>query len=213
MAELVLWGRSSSVNVQKVLWFLAETNTDFEHHIVGGPYGGLDQPAFAALSPLPRVPVLQHGNVAIWESHAVLRYLAELSAPHALSPGDSKERAGIEPWMELVSTTLQPPFIALFWQTVRMTEAQRDETKIVDARKAMRPALAAIAGRLKDQPWLAGDTMSLADITAGSLMFRINDVAADLIEDPALQRWYQRLQGREAYRQSVMTNYDELRAK
>ena len=213
MAELVLWGRSSSVNVQKVLWFLAETDTEFEHHIVGGPYGGLDQPAFAALSPLPRVPVLQHGGVAIWESHAVLRYLAEISAPHALSPRDAEQRAGIEPWMELVSTTLQPPFIALFWQMVRMTEMQRDEAKIVDARKAMQPALAAMANQLEDQAWLAGEDMSLADIAAGSLMFRINDVAPDLIENPALQRWYQRLQAREAYRKAVMTNYDELRAK
>lgn len=213
MADLVLWGRSSSVNVQKVLWFLAETGMAFEHHIVGGPYGGLDRPEFAALSPMPRVPVLQHGDVVIWESHAVLRYLAELVAPHLLSPRTMVERADIEPWMELVSTTLQPPFIALFWQMVRMTEAQRDDAKMEDARKAMRPALAAMSGQLATKDWLAGDKMSLADIAAGSLMFRLNDVAPDLIGDPALQRWYDRLRARAAYRQSVMTNYDELRAK
>ena len=213
MADLVLWGRSSSVNVQKVLWFLAETGMAFEHHIVGGPYGGLDRPEFAALSPMPRVPVLQHDDVAIWESHAVLRYLAELVAPHPLSPGNMVERAVIEPWMELVSTTLQPPFIALFWQMVRMTDAQRDVAKIEEARKAMRPALAAMSGQLATQDWLAGNEISLADIAAGSLMFRITDVAPDLIGDPALQRWYDRLRARDAYRQCVMTNYDELRAE
>ena len=212
MSELVLWGRASSVNVQKVLWFLAETGTPFEHHVVGGPYGGLDRPEFASLSPMPRVPVLQHGELAIWESHAVLRYLAEFVAPHALSPKTAIERAGIVPWMELVSTTLQPPFIALFWQMVRMTEDQRDSAKIEAARKAMQPALAAIAGRLETTEWLAGDEMSLADIAAGSLMFRINDVAPDLMPDGALQRWYAQLASREAYRASVMTNYDELRA-
>ena len=212
MSELVLWGRASSVNVQKVLWFLAETGAPFEHHVVGGPYGGLDRPEFASLSPMPRVPVLQHGELAIWESHAVLRYLAEFVAPHALSPKTATARAGIEPWMELVSTTLQPPFIALFWQKVRMTEDLRDGAKIEAARKAMQPALAAIAGKLETTEWLAGDEMSLADIAAGSLMFRINDVAPDLLQDGALQRWYAQLASREAYRASVMTNYDELRA-
>ena len=211
MDQLVLWGRSSSVNVQKVLWFLAETGTPFEHRIVGGPYGGMDRPEFTTISPLPRVPVLQHGDLAIWESHAVLRYLAELCASHELSPKNRTHRAQMEPWMELVSTTLQPPFISLFWQLVRTPADKQDDRVQEAARNAMRPALNAITAQLETHEWLAGASISLADITAGSLMYRLTDVAPDLVARPALQRWYGALQERKAYRNSVMTNYDELR--
>ena len=212
MDRLVLWGRSSSVNVQKALWFLGETGLAFEHHIVGGPYGGLDRPEFKAISPMPRVPVLQHGDLAIWESHAVLRYLADLCAPHALSPRDMIHRARIDPWMELVSTTLQPPFISLFWQLVRTPAEQQNASVQTAAREAMKPALAAISNQLQSSEWLVGDTISLADFAAGSLMYRLTDVAPDLVADEALQRWYGSLKDRAPYRENVMTNYDELRA-
>lgn len=211
MDRLVLWGRSSSVNVQKALWFLGETGLAFEHHVVGGPHGGLDRPEFKAISPMPRVPVLQHGDLAIWESHAVLRYLADLCAPHELSPLDMVHRARIDPWMELVSTTLQPPFISLFWQLVRTPVEQQNASVQNAALEAMKPALAAISNQLESSEWLVGDTISLADFAAGSLMYRLTDVAPDLITRPALQRWYGALQEREAYRNAVMTNYDELR--
>ena len=73
---MILWGRPSSVNVQKVLWALTELGLPYDHRIVGGKYKGLDAPEFKALTPVPRVPVLQHGVEVVWESHAILRYLA-----------------------------------------------------------------------------------------------------------------------------------------
>ena len=58
---MILWGRASSVNVQKVLWALEDCALPYEHKIVGGIFGGNDDPKFAALTPVRRVPVLQDG--------------------------------------------------------------------------------------------------------------------------------------------------------
>ena len=101
---MILWGRASSVNVQKVLWALEDRALPYEHKIVGGIFGGNDDPDFAALTPVRRVPVFQDGDVTLWESHTILRYLAR----GQLSPITDM-------WMEFGSTTLQPPFIGLFW--------------------------------------------------------------------------------------------------
>ena len=115
---MILWGRASSVNVQKVLWALEDCALPYEHKIVGGIFGGNDDPEFAVLTPVRRVPVLQDGDITLWESHAILRYLA---------------RGQISPitdmWMEFGSTTLQPPFIGLFWQQVRMRKAEQDKAR------------------------------------------------------------------------------------
>lgn len=62
---MILWGRDSSVNVQKVLWTLDELDTPHDHRVVGGQFGGLDDPVFAGLTPTRRVPVMQDGNQVI----------------------------------------------------------------------------------------------------------------------------------------------------
>ena len=113
---MILWGRASSVNVQKVLWALEERELPYDHKIVGGIFGGNADPEFAALTPVRRVPVLQDGDVTLWESHAILRYLAR---------GQVSPIADM--WMEFGSTTLQPPFLGLFWQQVRMRKAEQDK--------------------------------------------------------------------------------------
>ncbi|TCS17404.1 glutathione S-transferase N-terminal domain-containing protein [Caulobacter sp. BK020] len=73
---LKLWGRRSSANVQKVLWLIGEL--DLPHDLIpaGGGFGGLDDPAFRAMNPHGKVPVIADGAVVVWESHAILRYLA-----------------------------------------------------------------------------------------------------------------------------------------
>src|SRR3954454_4716056 len=73
---LKVWGRRSSYNVQKVMWLIGELDLAHEHINAGGSAGGLDAPAFLAMNPHGRVPVIRDGDVVVWESHAILRYLA-----------------------------------------------------------------------------------------------------------------------------------------
>jgi glutathione S-transferase len=76
LSMLHLWGRNTSFNVQKVTWFLGELGLDYTHTEVGGRFGGLDDAAFAAKNPHAKVPVLEDGDLTMWESHTCLRYLA-----------------------------------------------------------------------------------------------------------------------------------------
>src|ERR1700756_5122005 len=82
---LRIWGRRSSFNVQKVMWLTGELGLQHEHIEAGGRFGGLDDPAFLAMNPHGRVPVIRDEAATVWGSHAILRYLA---ARHgALSSG------------------------------------------------------------------------------------------------------------------------------
>ena len=64
---ITLWGRPNSINVQKVLWTLGELGLAYTHVDAGGDAGGLDEPAFRAMNPHGKVPVLKDGEAAIWE--------------------------------------------------------------------------------------------------------------------------------------------------
>jgi glutathione S-transferase len=90
---LKVWGRRSSFNVQKVLWLIGELGLAHEHIPAGGDFGRLDEPSFRALNPHGRVPVIEDGDLAVWESHAILRYLAARHDRSGLWSADPAERA------------------------------------------------------------------------------------------------------------------------
>lgn len=204
---MILWGRSSSANVQKILWCLDELGLSFDHKIVGGKYGGTDTAEFAALTPVARVPVLQDGDITLWESNVILRYLGRKMG--ALG----HDNPHVDMWMEFGSTTLQPPFIGMFWQRVRMTPDQRDERTLATHMSGLSGALDVIDTTLADgRMHIASDDFSLADIALGSLFFRITDLNPEILEDRQhLAKWHDRIAQRGAYKRHIATSYDELK--
>ena len=205
----VLWGRASSVNVQKVMWTLAECEIAHERIDAGGRYGRTDTPEFGAMAPLRRVPVWQEDGLTLWESHAILRHLGRGPAA-ALWPEGHQALA--DQWMEFTTNTLLPPLIGVFFQTVRLPVAERSEAALVKHLKELNAALDVLEGQLSKTPWVAGDRITLGDITAGSPMYRYFSMDIPRAERPALAAWNDRLTARPAYRQTVMTSYEELRA-
>jgi glutathione S-transferase len=113
---LKVWGRRSSFNVQKVMWLIGELGLAHEHVDAGGRFGGLDTPEFLTMNPHGRVPVIREGDAIVWESHAILRYLAARHGGENFWSGDPATRARIEGWMDWSQTSLQPDFlVGVFW--------------------------------------------------------------------------------------------------
>ncbi len=206
---LVVWGRASSVNFQKVLWALAELDLPFERRDAGGRYGVTDTAAFGAMNPMRRVPVIEEDGFVLWESHAILRHLGGVAG--RLVPQDARGHAVMDQWMEFGSTTLQPPFIAVFWQLVRTRAAERDARALDKARREMEAALGIVDGRLAGSRFLAGDHLSMADIAVGALLHRIRDLGLMPGGLDHLGRWADGLAARPGYREHVAVSYEELR--
>ena len=104
---LKVWGRRSSFNVQKVMWLIGELGLEHQHIDAGGRFGGLDTSAFLAMNPHGRVPVIQEDDTTVWESHAILRYLAARHGGGHLWSGDPAVRADVDGWMDWSQTSLQ----------------------------------------------------------------------------------------------------------
>ncbi len=73
---LKLWGRNNSVNVQKAIWCLEELKVPYERFDAGMQYGVVDTPEFRKMNPNGLVPVIEDGATVLWESNAIVRYLA-----------------------------------------------------------------------------------------------------------------------------------------
>jgi glutathione S-transferase len=124
---LRVWGRRSSFNVQKVMWLIGELGLVHEHVDAGGSFGGLDAPDFLAMNPHGRVPVIRDGETVVWESHAILRYLAARAGAGRFWADDPAVRARVDGWMDWSQTSLQPDFLmGVFWGFYRTPKAQRN---------------------------------------------------------------------------------------
>jgi glutathione S-transferase len=211
---LRIWGRRSSFNVQKVLWLAGELGLDYEHVPAGGDYGGLDTPAFRALNPHGRVPVLQDDRVVVWESHAILRYLAARYGAGVFWADDPAVRARIDGWMDWAQTALQPAFLGgVFWGYYRTPEAERDWRAIRSSLAATAALLGLLDGILSKSPFLVGDQLTLADIAAGTNLYRYFELEIERPPLPGVEGWYERLRARRAYQDHVMVPFDELKGQ
>jgi glutathione S-transferase len=208
--ELTLWGRSSSANVQKVLWALAELGLPYEHKLVGGAHGGLDEPHYRAMNPNGLVPTLVDGDLVLWESHAILRYLAATYGAETLWRADIRERAIVDQWTDWTATTFQPAWIAVFWLFVRTPREQHDRKAIASAYAKALSALRILDVHLADRDYLAGNRLSYADLAAGVALYRWFTMDIDRPAMPGVENWYRRLEQRPAFRQAVMVSYAEL---
>lgn len=205
-----IWGRASAYNVQKALWALAETDVEFERIEAGGGAGGLDSTEFLAMNPNGRIPVLDDGEVIVWESNAVIRYLAARYARGTLWPEDAGARSYADRWMEWYQNNLHRPFMDLFWGLVRTPERERDWPVLNRLIGECARHYALLDRELAARAWLGGDRFTMGDIPAGTSLYRY--FAMD-IERPALPnvtRWYEGLAERAAYREHVMRPFDEL---
>jgi glutathione S-transferase len=210
---LRLRGRRSAFNVQKVAWLLEELGLAHEHREAGGSFGGLDTPEFRALNPHGRVPVLEDGPTVVWESHSILRYLAARYASPQLWSPDPALRSHVDRWMDWSQTSLQPLFMDVFWGYFRTPPELRNAAAIERSRRACETSFSVLAAWLETRSFVAGDEFSLADIPAGTTLFRWFEMGLEVARPAAIERWYGRLAERPAYRRTVMMPFDELRGR
>lgn len=211
---LKVWGRRFSFNVQKVLWLVGELGLPHQSIPAGGDFGGLNNPDFQAMNPHGRVPVIDDDGVVVWESHAILRYLAARYGGPAWWPETPAGRAEADGWMDWAQTTLQRDFLTgVFWGWYRTPEAERDTVAVEAALTACTRHFRLLDKVLADRPFLGGDALGLADIPAGTHLYRWFELEIDRPKTPNVEAWYARLRERPAYREAVMVPFGEMKGR
>ena len=210
---LKVWGRKTSSNVQALMWCIGELGLEYERFDAGHIYGGTDTPEFIAMNPNQTVPVLQDGeNTPLWETGAILRYLANRYADDAFWSKDLLARSEVDKWAEWAKLNIAVGFtVPIFWKVVRTDPNDQDPTAIQAAVTSLENKLRIAEQKLTTTDNLAGNNFTLADIQFGHLLFRYYDIDIKRAEFPALATYYDKLTKRPAYQKHVMVSYDELR--
>jgi glutathione S-transferase len=193
---LRLWGRLSSINVQKVLWTLDEIGTPFERIEAGGRFGVVATPEYKRMNPNSLVPVIEDDGFVLWESNAIVRYLAAMHAEGTLWPRDLRLRADIDRWMDWQATTCTPAMRDAFWQLVRTPPEKRDAAAVEASRAATEKVMAILEAHMAGRAYVAEDSFSPADIVLGCAVHRWLNLPLPREPRPNLERWYATLKAR-----------------
>jgi len=208
---LTIFGRKSSFNVQKVMWLVGELGVEHRHIELGGSFGGVDTPEFRSMNPHGRVPVIDDNGTVVWESHAILRYVAARYGSGTLWNDDPAQRSLADRWMDWSQCTLQPDFLSgIFWGYYRTPAAQRNMSAVDDKIRRCAQHFQLLDAILADRRFLLGGELSLADIPAGTNLFRYFNIDIPRPNVPNVERWYRSLQERPAYRAHVMIPFGDL---
>jgi glutathione S-transferase len=197
---LRIWGRTSSVNVQKVVWCCDELGLPYERLDAGGAFGRNNTPEYLAMNPNGLVPVIEDDGFVLYESNAIVRYLA---AKHGspLFPLELHARADVDRWMEWQSTGYTPSMTQVFWQLVRTPPEKRDTAVIEASREKGEKHSAVLDAHLKGREFVAGNAFSAADIVVGCAAHRWLNLPMAREARPQIERWYAMLKSRPGARQ------------
>lgn len=196
-----LLGHMKSSNVMKAVWMMDELGLTYERQDLGNVWGGLDQPDYMAMNPTSLVPTLIDGDVTIWESNAILRYLANRYEPgNALYPADPAARGQVDQWLDCQQTQLTRPQTVVFFQLIRTAPDKRDQAALAQAIKDAGRVWSWIDARLVERPYICGSSLTIADMAWGVHAHRWLNMEFDRPNLPNLRPWYDRLLQRESFR-------------
>jgi glutathione S-transferase len=201
---LTIYGRTNSVNVQKVLWCLAELAVPYTRIDAGLAHGKNTEPWYLALNPNGKVPLLQEGSFALWESNTIVRYLAGKHGAGSLCPVSLELRALAERWMDWQLSTLIRPVSIVFQNLFRVPLPKRDPLEIEANLREANRAMAMLDAHLRDQPYVAGTAFTMGDIPVGAVAHRWLEIPN--IERPplaAVRAWRARLADRPGFKAHV----------
>jgi glutathione S-transferase len=201
---LRIWGRSNSINVQKVLWCCEELDVRYRRVDVGGPFGGNKEPEYLRLNPNGLVPTISDGGFVLWESNAIVRYLAAKHGMGTLYPEDLAERADADRWMDWQMGTLWANFRPAFVGLIRTLPEKRDRDDIATAISRTAENLAMLDAHLAARDYVTGPAFTMADIPLGVTAYRWFNLEIERPPMPNLEAWYGRLCARFPYKATVM---------
>ena len=197
---LKLLGKPTSINVRKVLWLCAELQLAIDHEAWGSGFKPTQTPAFLALNPNGLVPVLLDGDLVLWESNTICRYLAGREQRADLLPTTPAARALVEQWMDWQATDLNTAWRYAFLSLVRQSPAHTDVQALAASVAEWNRLMQLLDRQLhKTGADVAGAAFTLADVVLGLSANRWLMTPMQRPALPAVDAWLARLRRRPGF--------------
>ena len=191
----------------KVIALAHHLGLDCELRVVDLFKGEQTAPEFAALNPNRRMPVLEDDGFVLWESNAILHYLAAKKPASGLWPADVKRQADVLRWLSWEAAHWMPACVPMAFERVVKKLAglgAPDLEEVAKGEKQFHQLAAVLNGHLKGRRWLVGDDLTIADFSVGAPMALANAAQYPVEPYPEITRWYAALAALPAWKQAIV---------
>ena len=187
----------------RVIWLLEELGLEYEVNIMPFTKEGLKSPEHRSRHALGRVPVLEDGEISIFESGAIIDYVLERHKNGGLKPSsDSSEFPFYLQWYHYCEGMVMPPMNQIVVQTILLPPDRRDETVLNQAKSLLAKSLAPVNENLSDKDYLIGD-FSAADLMLGHSCFMANRLGCVSEEMQNIKDYVARINARPAFQKAI----------
>ena len=201
---LEVWGRKNANQVIQVLWTLSELGINYKRYSIGTETGDLETEEYKSLNPNSKIPTIRDNGFVLWESHAVIRYLAKQYGLGSLYPDDPQKAALSDQWVTWSTDSFMGTFFPVFWQLVRTEETDRDYEKIAEMAKKSSEILEVLNAHLINNHFVAGDEFTFGDIPLGVLIHKYFVLDIERPSLTGIEAWYKKLSERPAFQEHAM---------
>ena len=197
-----------STNARRALLTVAQLGIPVEKIVVDLAHGAQRTPEFLQLNPNHRVPVLDDDGFVLWESHAIMQYLAERTPGQSLYPAELRARADINRWMFWSAAHFMPAIGILNWENHikgMIGQGAADPAEVARGEAQFREFGAVLDQHLAQRSWVCGDALSLADL---ALAAPLADIAAAKLPVAGLNhllRWFDAMRALPAWKATEPT--------
>jgi glutathione S-transferase len=203
--RMKLYDWPNSYNSKKIRAVAFETDTRLELVPVDMTKGEHKTPQFLAKNPNGKVPVLEDGSFTVWESNAIICYLAAQDPSRRLLPQDPKKRSQVDRWMFWQTAHLSPSVGKISYERLwkaRMGQGASDESVVAQAMPEVERYLGVLDSWLGQKQWVA-DELSVADFALGSVLSIRHDIQLDISKYKNVLAWLERLENRSSWKAAL----------
>ncbi|MEZ5994808.1 MAG: glutathione S-transferase family protein [Hyphomonadaceae bacterium] len=189
----------------KALWAVHHVGAGYEFRLVDLMKGDQLRPDYVVLNPNKKMPTLEDGGFALWESNAIVEYLASKHPDAGLAPADAQMRASALQWMFWESTTWDPACAILAFERVVKGMFGRGAPDPIEVEKGLQKfnvAAGVLNGHLKGRSFMCGDRLSMADISIGAALTLTEPAQLPLEDYPEIRRWGASLEALPSWRKT-----------
>lgn len=194
-----LHGFPMSPNTRRAQLALEESGLPYELVPVDLITGEHRKPDYAGLNPTMRVPTLVDGDLRLWESNAILEYIAARTPEGGLGPRDARERGEISRWMYMNAAHLAPAQAHIFAHTIRLPEDQRIPKLVENGRAEIDRCLTPLNAHLAGREFIL-DRLTIADLALAASLAMAPMIGIDLSKYPHVNAWLDRIRARPAFK-------------
>jgi len=200
-----LYHHPRSLNARRAAMTAVHLRSPVELVLVDLQKGEQRQPQFLQLNPNHKVPVLEDGGFVLWESHAIMQYLADKAPRQTVYPAETRARADVNRWLFWSAQHFSPAVAILNWEhwvkgLIGLGAA--DPAEIRRGEQLVRELGGILDAHLASREWVCGGGLSLADFALAAPLASTVPAKLPVTELNHLQRWFARVQALEAWQKT-----------